>query len=148
MASKYIESFIRSKPSLLVTKEAFINYSSSGSWGVETPGIGGITGKFYNRESCFWVHGDNIEAIWKFHDANLMEHELGFDEKFVLDSNGNLQENPLGKNGSYVRDGQPYYKLTDKNPENHNYREATGQEWTNNWRRKITRLFCVKQIYS
>ena len=60
------------------------------------------------KGSCYWADKDNMDPIWQYHDSNIAEHELGFNE-------GSMSGN------SYVR-----VDCEDLSP--HNQRIANGYE--------------------
>ena len=57
---------------------------------------------------CFWTGKNNMDDIWELQDSNIAEQELGW-------TPGDM-------------DGRSMYRIDDNNPENHNYRIATGEE--------------------
>lgn len=103
---KHILSLCNSEPACLVNSENQYYNSDTISWGC--PPMKNRFDEMYDSESNFWANGDQMDAIWNFQDATLAEHALGFQP-------GSME-------------GQSFYRFNDINPDDHNYRIASGHE--------------------
>ena len=79
--------------------------------------------------SCYWTSKNDMNDIWKYHDSNIGEHELGFNKGDMRDgsfyridcdappnqriasgyeqgANDNFTGNVVDKNGNYIKDSR------------------------------------------
>lgn len=92
--------------SRLQSEQAFNDYTAtSGVVGRDSSGH-----PLANDEngSCYWADKNNMDQIWYYHDSNIAERELGFDEKSM--------------------NGQKFNRIDCDDLASHNPREATGYE--------------------